>query len=83
MAVMRIDPDSPEGRGEAASVMPAAEPGSGTARLDRRILGAAIAMIDRDGLRSLMMRGLRTTSASKAWRCITTSPAGRNCSTAS
>lgn len=57
----KVDPDSPEGRGDAASVMPAAEPGSGTARLDRRrILGAAIAMIDQDGLRSLTMRRLGT-----------------------
>ena len=56
-----VDPDSPEGRGDAASVMPAAEPGSGIARLDRRrILGAAIAMIDQDGVRSLTMRKLGT-----------------------
>ena len=55
----KLDPDSPEGRGDAASVMPAAEPGSGRAQLDRRrILGAAIAMIDQDGLRSLTMRKL-------------------------
>jgi AcrR family transcriptional regulator len=55
----KVDPDSPEGRGDAAAVMPAAEPGSGVARLDRRrILGAAIAMIDEDGLRSLTMRKL-------------------------
>lgn len=48
-----IDPGSPKGRGDAAAVMPAAEPGSGTARLDRRrILGAAIAMIDQ-ALRTL------------------------------
>lgn len=54
-----IDPDSPEARGGAAAVIPAAEPGSGAGHLDRRrILGAAIAMIDQDGLRSLTMRKL-------------------------
>ena len=57
----KVDPDSPAGRGDAAAVIPAAEPGSGTARLDRRrIFGAAIAMIDQDGLRSLTMRKLGT-----------------------
>jgi len=57
----RVDPDSPEGRGSAAAVIPAAEPGTSAARLDRRrILGAAIAMIDQDGLRSLTMRKLGT-----------------------
>ena len=57
----RVDPDSPEGRGSAAAVIPAAEPGTSAARLDRRrIFGAAIAMIDQDGLRSLTMRKLGT-----------------------
>ena len=56
-----VDPDSPEGRGSAAAIMPAAEPGINPAKLDRRrILGAAIAMIDQDGLRSLTMRKLGT-----------------------
>ena len=56
-----VDPDSPEGRGSAAAIMPAAEPGTNPAKLDRRrILGAAIAMIDQDGLRSLTMRKLGT-----------------------
>lgn len=53
------DPDSPEGRGGAASVMPAAAPGSGRAGLDRRrILGAAIEYIDHNGLSALTMRRL-------------------------
>jgi AcrR family transcriptional regulator len=57
----KVDPDSPEGRGAAAAVIPAAEPGTGAAKLDRRrIFGAAIAMIDQDGLRSLTMRKLGT-----------------------
>ena len=57
----RVDPDSPEGRGSAAAVIPAAEPGTSAVRLDRRrIFGAAIAMIDQDGLRSLTMRKLGT-----------------------
>ena len=53
------DPDSPEGRGGAASVIPAAPPGSGRAGLDRRrVLGAAIELIDRHGLGALTMRRL-------------------------
>ena len=57
----KIDPDSPAGRGSAAAVIPAAEPGSSPSRLDRRrIFGAAISMIDQDGLRSLTMRKLGT-----------------------
>lgn len=56
-----VDPDSPEGRGTSAAIIPAAEPGTSAAKLDRRrILGAAIAMIDQDGLRSLTMRKLGT-----------------------
>lgn len=55
----KVDPDSPQGRGDTAAVIPAAEPGTGAGRLDqRRIYGAAIAMIDQDGLRSLTMRKL-------------------------
>ncbi len=54
-----IDPDSVEGRGTSAAVMPAAEQGSGRGQLDRRrILGAAVALIDRDGLRKLTIRRL-------------------------
>jgi AcrR family transcriptional regulator len=53
------DPDSPEGRGGAASAIPAAPAGSGRAGLDRRrVLGAAIEYIDRHGLRALTMRRL-------------------------
>ncbi len=53
------DPDTPEARGAAASVLPAAEPGSGRRSLDRRrILGAAIGLIDEHGLRYLTMRRL-------------------------
>src|SRR6195952_1794280 len=52
-----IDPDSPQGRA-AASVGPG-EPGGGAGHLDRqRIFDAAIALIDRDGLRALTMRKL-------------------------
>ena len=57
----KIDPDSPKGRGSAEAVLPAAEPGSGLGpgNLDRqKILGGAISMVDRDGLRSLTMRKL-------------------------
>ncbi len=54
-----IDPDSLEGRGGAAAVIPAAPAGSGPAGLDRRrILGAAVALIDEEGLRALTMRRL-------------------------
>src|SRR5829696_7893331 len=50
------DPDSPEGRGGAASVIPAAPPGSGRGGLDRRrVLGAAIEFIDQKGLNALTM----------------------------
>jgi len=53
------DPDTPEGRGGAAAVMPAGPPGSGRGGLDqRRILGAAVQFIDEYGLRELTMRRL-------------------------
>jgi AcrR family transcriptional regulator len=53
------DPDSPEGRGGAAFVLPAAPAGAGRGGLDRRrILGAAVELIDRDGLEALTMRRL-------------------------
>ena len=57
----KIDPDSPRGRGTAAAVLPTAEPGAGAGpgNLNRRtILGAAIAMVDHDGLQGLTMRKL-------------------------
>lgn len=54
-----VDPDSPEGRGTAAGVMPAAAQGAGRHGLDRRlVLGAAVSYIDQHGLRSLTMRRL-------------------------
>jgi AcrR family transcriptional regulator len=53
------DPDSPEGRGGAASVIPAAPAGGGRGVLDRRrVLGAAIEFIDEQGLDALTMRRL-------------------------
>lgn len=54
------DPDSPEGRGGAASVLPAAPAGgAGRGGLDRRrVLGAAIEFIDEQGLNALTMRRL-------------------------
>ncbi len=53
------DPDSPEGRGGAAAVNPAAPPRAGRAGLDRRrVLGAAIEFIDQQGLQALTMRRL-------------------------
>lgn len=53
------DPDSPEARGGAAAVIPAAPPGSGRPGLDRRrVLGAAIEFIDEHGLDALTMRRL-------------------------
>jgi AcrR family transcriptional regulator len=53
------DPDSPEGRGASAAVIPAGPPGSGRAALDRRrVLGAAIEFIDAEGLHALTMRRL-------------------------
>ena len=57
----KVDPDSPRGRGSAAAVLPSAGPGEGAGpgNLDRRtILGGAISMVDRDGLRGLTMRKL-------------------------
>ncbi|MGY1687356.1 TetR/AcrR family transcriptional regulator C-terminal domain-containing protein [Geodermatophilus sp. SYSU D00867] len=57
--VHRPDPDSPEARGGAAAVLPAGPPGTGRAPLDRRrILGAAVEFIDRNGLAALTMRRL-------------------------
>ncbi|RJK96056.1 TetR/AcrR family transcriptional regulator [Vallicoccus soli] len=54
-----VDPDSPEGRGGAAAVLPAGPPGTGRPGLDqRRILGAAVELIDQGGLRELTMRSL-------------------------
>jgi AcrR family transcriptional regulator len=53
------DPDSPEARGGAAAVLPAGPPGSGRTALDRRrVLGAAVAFIDGNGLEALTMRRL-------------------------
>jgi AcrR family transcriptional regulator len=53
------DPDSPEGRGGAASVIPAASHAAGRGALDRRrVLGAAIEFIDSKGLNALTMRRL-------------------------
>ncbi len=53
------DPDSPEGRGGAAFVLPAGPPDTGRTPLDRRrILGAAIRFIDTHGLSALTMRRL-------------------------
>ena len=53
------DPDTPEGRGGAAAVIPAGRPGSGRPGLDRRrILGAAVEFIDTNGLEALTMRRL-------------------------
>jgi AcrR family transcriptional regulator len=53
------DPDSPEGRGSSAAVNPAAPAGAGRGALDRRrVLGAAIEFIDRQGLQALTMRRL-------------------------
>jgi AcrR family transcriptional regulator len=55
----RDDPDTPEGRGAAAAVIPAGTPGSGRPGLDRRrILGAAVEFIDANGLNALTMRRL-------------------------
>src|SRR4028118_2057504 len=55
----RPDPDSPEARGGAATVVPAGPPGTGRVGLDRRrILGAALEYIDRNGLGALTMRRL-------------------------
>jgi len=58
---VRVDPDSPRGRGGAAAVLPTTPPGAGAGpgKLDRRtILGGAISMVDRDGLRGLTIRKL-------------------------
>jgi AcrR family transcriptional regulator len=53
------DPDSPEGRGGAAAVIPAAPAGAGRGGLDRRrVLGAAVEFIDQEGLDALTMRRL-------------------------
>ena len=55
----RPDPDSPEARGGAAAVLPAGPPVTGRVTLDRRrILGAAVEFIDRNGLSALTMRRL-------------------------
>lgn len=53
------DPDTPEARGGAAAVIPAAIPGAGRTALDRRrVLGAAVAFIDENGIDALTMRRL-------------------------
>ncbi|RBY91929.1 TetR/AcrR family transcriptional regulator [Blastococcus sp. TF02-8] len=54
-----VDADTPEARGGAAATIPAAPPGAGRTSLDRRrVLGAALAFIDENGLDALTMRGL-------------------------
>ena len=53
------DPDSPEGRGASAFVLPEGSPTTGRGTLDReRILGAAVRFIDEHGLPALSMRRL-------------------------
>ena len=53
------DPDTPEARGATAAVIPAAPRDNGPTGLDRRrILGAAVQIIDDNGLRALTMRAL-------------------------
>lgn len=53
------DPDSPQARGGASTAIPAAPPGSGRVGLDRRrLLGAAVQLIDEEGVRALTMRRL-------------------------
>ncbi|MPR00548.1 TetR family transcriptional regulator [Modestobacter sp. I12A-02628] len=53
------DPDSPEGRGASAAVLPAGPPDTGRRGLDRRrVLGAAVEYIDQHGLGALTMRRL-------------------------
>jgi AcrR family transcriptional regulator len=53
------DPDSPEGRGGAAAVLPAGPPKTGRPGLDRRrVLGAAVEFIDEHGSSELSMRRL-------------------------
>ncbi|MEU4245632.1 TetR/AcrR family transcriptional regulator C-terminal domain-containing protein [Actinoplanes sp. NPDC026619] len=53
------DPDTPQARGDAASVIPAAPPGSGRSGLNQqRIIGAAVRYIDENGLRMLTMQRL-------------------------
>src|SRR3954452_22551117 len=53
------DPDTPQARGGAATVIAAGGPGSGRSGLDqRRILGAAVRFIDENGLRMLTMQRL-------------------------
>ncbi|MEO5831978.1 MAG: TetR/AcrR family transcriptional regulator C-terminal domain-containing protein [Nakamurella sp.] len=53
------DPDAPGARGRHADAIPTEEPGAGRRGLDRRrIIGAAVAVIDEEGLRALTMRRL-------------------------
>jgi len=55
----RPDPDTREARGGAAAVLPSGASATGRAPLDRRrILGAAVEFIDRNGLSALTMRRL-------------------------
>jgi AcrR family transcriptional regulator len=53
------DPDTPQAHGTDASDVPAAAPASGRPGLDRRrVLGAAVELIDQHGLSALTMRRL-------------------------
>jgi AcrR family transcriptional regulator len=59
MAGASEDPDTPEARGGAAMVVPAASGRSPRGTLDRRrILGAAVEFIDEHGIDALTMRRL-------------------------
>ena len=61
------DPDTPEGRGSAAMVLPAASPGTPRGSLDRRrVLGAAVQFIDEHGIDALTMRRLRARLGGEA-----------------
>lgn len=53
------DPDAPAARAGKAAVLPAAKRGAGARSLDRRrVLGAAVVLVDEHGLRELTMRRL-------------------------
>ncbi len=59
MSAQKKDPGEAAGHGERTPSIPTAAPGSGRLGLDRRrILGAAVSIIDTEGLRSLTMRRL-------------------------
>ena len=77
-SVSEDDPDNPQARGAAAGAVSAGAPASRRPRVDRRrVLDAAVEVIDEHGLSALTMRRLGAHLGVERWLSTGTWPAGR------